>query len=184
MNEKEAKKISKFLSYVLRHHPELIGITLDNNGWTDVDLLIEKASNNGILFQRAELEFIVATNSKKRFALNERGDKIRASQGHSINIELGYTAQKPPTILYHGTGAQFVDSILATGIEKKSRQFVHLSEDIPTAKQVGQRQGKPFLFTILAEEMHKENFEFYLSDNGVWLTNHVPIKYLKTPAVE
>lgn len=171
--------ISKFLSLVLRHQPETIGIQLDQNGWTDVTELIEKSNNYGVKFDRETLNHIVDTNSKKRFAFNETLDKIRASQGHSIEIELGYTNQKPPEILYHGTGEKSVQSIIDTGLEKRSRQLVHLSNDIETAIKVGQRHGKPFVFKVLAEQMYNDNFQFYISDNGVWLTDNVPTKYLK-----
>ena len=171
--------ISKFLCLVLRHQPETIAITLDQNGWTDVNDLIEKANNYGIKFDRETLNHIVATNPKKRFAFNDTLDKIRASQGHSVEIELGYTNQKPPEILFHGTAEKFVQSILDTGLEKGNRQQVHLSADFETAIKVGQRHGKPFVFKVLAEKMYNDNFEFFISDNGVWLTDNVPTKYLK-----
>lgn len=179
ISEKQLTHISKFLSLVLRHQPETISIQLDQNGWTDVNELIEKANNYGIKFDKETLKHIVATNSKKRFAFNDTLDKIRASQGHSIEIELGYTNQKPPTILFHGTADKFVQSILDTGLEKRNRQHVHLSSDLETALKVGQRHGKPFIFKVLAEQMYNDNFQFYISDNGVWLTDNVPTKYLK-----
>ena len=178
MNKSEIN-ISKFLSLVLRHQPETIGIQLDQNGWTDVKNLIEKVNNYGIKLDRETLNHIVATNSKKRFAFNDTLDRIRASQGHSVEIELGYTNQKPPEILYHGTSEKSVQSILITGLEKRNRQHVHLSSDIETAIKVGQRHGKPFVFKVLAEQMYNDNFRFFISDNGVWLTADVPIKYLK-----
>lgn len=171
--------ISKFLSLVLRHQPETIAITLDQNGWADVKDLIEKANNYGIKFDRETLNHIVATNPKKRFAFNDTLDKIRASQGHSVEIELGYTNQKPPDILFHGTAEKFVQSILDKGLEKGNRQQVHLSADIDTAINVGQRHGKPFIFKVLSGQMYQDNFLFYISDNGVWLTDNVPTKYLK-----
>lgn len=171
--------ISRFLSLVLRHQPETIGIQLDQNGWTYVTELIEKSNNYGVKFDRQTLNHIVDTNSKKRFAFNETFDKIRASQGHSIEIELGYINQKPPEILFHGTAEKFVQSILDTGLEKRNRQHVHLSSDLETANKVGQRHGKPFIFKVLAEQMYNDNFQFYISDNGVWLTDNVPTKYLK-----
>lgn len=179
ISEKQLTHISKFLSLVLRHQPETISIQLDQNGWTDVNELIEKATNYGVKFDKETLKHIVATNSKKRFAFNDTLDKIRASQGHSIEIELGYTNQKPPTILFHGTADKFVQSILDTGLEKRNRQHVHLSSDLETALKVGQRHGKPFIFKVLAEQMYNDNFQFYISDNGVWLTDNVPTKYLK-----
>lgn len=179
ISEKQLTHISKFLSLVLRHQPETISIQLDQNGWTDVNELIEKANDYGIYFDKETLKHIVVTNSKKRFAFNDTLDKIRASQGHSIEIELGYTNQKPPTILFHGTAEKFVQSILDTGLEKRNRQHVHLSSDLETALKVGQRHGKPSIFKVLAEQMYNDNFQFYISDNGVWLTDNVPTKYLK-----
>lgn len=178
-NDKQLTHISKFLSLVLRHQPETIGIQLDENGWTDVKELIEKANDLGINFDRDTLNHIVATNAKKRFAFNKTFDKIRASQGHSIEIELGYESQKPPEILCHGTSEKSVQSITNMGLEKRSRQHVHLSSDIETAIKVGQRHGKPFVFKVLAEQMYTDNFQFFISDNGVWLTDNVPAKYLK-----
>ncbi|MCB0517135.1 MAG: RNA 2'-phosphotransferase [Chitinophagales bacterium] len=179
MNDKQLTHISKFLSLALRHKPETIDIQLDQNGWADVEDLLEKANNYGIMFDKEILHHIVATNTKKRFAFNDTLDKIRASQGHSINVELGYSNQKPPAILYHGTGEKSVQSILATGLSKQNRQHVHLSSDIQTAIAVGQRHGKPFVFTVLAGQMYEDKFEFYIADNGVWLTDNVPSKYLK-----
>ena len=171
--------ISKFLSLVLRHQPETIAITLDQNGWADVKDLIEKANNYGIKLDRETLNHIVATNPKKRFAFNDTLDNKRASQGHSVEIELCYTNQKPPDILFHGTAEKFVQSILDKGLEKGNRQQVHLSADIDTAINVGQRHGKPFIFKVLSGQMYQDNFLFYISDNGVWLTDNVPTKYLK-----
>lgn len=171
--------ISKFLSLVLRHQPEIIGIDLDQNGWTDVNLLITKSNEYGVNFDYKMLKHIVDTNSKKRFAFTESFDKIRASQGHSIDIELGYTNQEPPEVLYHGTGEKSVESILLTGLEKRNRQHVHLCIDMETAIKVGQRHGKPQIFLVLSHQMFKDKFEFFISDNGVWLTDNVPTKYLK-----
>jgi putative RNA 2'-phosphotransferase len=179
ISDKQLIHISKFLSLVLRHQPETIGIQLDQNGWTEIDELIEKTNSYGILFDREILNHIVATNSKKRFAFNDTLDKIRASQGHSVEIELCYTNQKPPEILYHGTSKNSVQSILDTGLEKRSRQHVHLSNDIETAIKVGQRHGKPYVFKVDAEQMYNDNFQFFISDNSVWLTDIVPTKYLK-----
>lgn len=177
-DEKQLTQISKFLSLVLRHKPESIGIELDSKGWTEIEILIEKANAQGIIFDKETLHYIVETNSKKRFAFNENQDKIRASQGHSIEIELGYTNQKPPKILFHGTSEKSLQSILNSGLEKRNRQHVHLSIDIETATMVGQRHGKPVILEVSAEEMYKNNFIFYISENGVWLTDNVPTKYL------
>lgn len=141
--------------------------------------MIEKSNKYGIQFNRETLNHLVATNSKKRFAFNDTFEKIRASQGHSVEIELGYKNQKPPEILYHGTSEKSVDSILEKGLEKRNRQHVHLSSDTETAIKVGQRHGKPIVFKVIAEEMYKDNFQFFISENGVWLTDYVPTKYLK-----
>ncbi len=178
INEKAVTRISKFLSLVLRHQPNTIGISLDENGWTDVLTLIDKMNAAGFAIDRNILGHVVSTNNKKRFAFDEAGDKIRASQGHSVEIELGYAPAKPPAVLYHGTGEKSVPSILQTGIEKRERQHVHLSADKNTAVKVGQRHGKPFVFMVWAEKMWDDGHIFYLSQNGVWLTDHVPATYL------
>jgi putative RNA 2'-phosphotransferase len=179
ISEKETIRISKLLSLVLRHKPEVLGIHLDSNGWADVDILLDKIKQNGEVISIETLRYVVETNNKKRFAFNENGDKIRASQGHSLEVDLGYTSQTPPSVLYHGTGKNAVQSILSTGIEKRNRQHVHLSANIETAIQVGQRHGQPFVFEVLALQMHKDNFSFYLSENGVWLTDNIPPQYLR-----
>ena len=179
MNEKQITSISKFLSLILRHQPETIGLQLDQNGWADVKTIIEKANVHGVQIELDTLKQVVDTNSKKRFAFNETFDKIRASQGHSLDIELGYSNQKPPQTLYHGTGEKSIPSILENGLEKRKRQHVHLSIDVETAVKVGQRHGKPAVLEISAEVMYNDNFIFYRSDNGVWLTDNVPARYLK-----
>lgn len=177
--EKVEIRLSKFLSLVLRHQPETINITLDENGWTDTQTLIEKISQTEFSFDFNTLKHIVDTNSKKRFAFNATWDKIRANQGHSVEVELGYIYKNPPRVLFHGTGQKSVTSILKTGLQKRKRHHVHLSADIETAIKVGQRHGKSFVFEVLAEEMFSNNYEFYLSANGVWLTDNVPVQYLK-----
>ena len=179
IGEKENTKISKFLSLVLRHSPETIGIELDENGWTDVETLISRINGKGITINFDILKHVVDTNSKKRFAFNETFDKVRANQGHSVEVELGYEAKQPPTILYHGTGERSVSQIQVTGLQKMERHHVHLSADIETALKVGQRHGKPVVFEILAGQMYLAKFDFYLSDNGVWLTDHVPVSFIK-----
>jgi putative RNA 2'-phosphotransferase len=178
-NEKTNKRISKFLSLVLRHKPEAIDIQLDESGWADVGLLLQKFNQYGVTLDLDTLNHVVETNNKKRFAFNESRDKIRASQGHSIQIALGYEPQVPPEMLYHGTGSQSVDSILSTGIESRRRQHVHLSKDIETAINVGSRHGKPVVLEVLAGQMHQDGFEFFLSENGVWLIDSVPVRYLR-----
>ncbi|MGE6395647.1 RNA 2'-phosphotransferase [Chryseobacterium scophthalmum] len=179
MTDQHKKKTSKFLSYVLRHHPELINLNLDENGWANVDELITKSkrdSYQGLTFE--ELDEIVETNDKKRFIFNEDKTSIRANQGHSIDINLALIPQKPPEFLYHGTAQSNIDSIFEKGIEKRNRQHVHLSQDKETATKVGMRHGKPVILTINTEKMFDDGIEFYLSENNVWLTDFVDIKYI------
>jgi len=179
MNEKETNATSKFLSLVLRHQPQLIGIDLDEQGWVNVNELLKQANAHGRNLDLELLNHVVETNSKKRFAFDESGQKIRASQGHSIDVELGYEAQIPPDILYHGTGEKSVAGIQQSGLLKRSRQHVHLSGDIETAIQVGSRHGKPAILKVFSGEMYKEGYAFYLSENKVWLTDLVPARFLK-----
>lgn len=177
-DEKHLTKISKFLSLVLRHQPETIGIELDENGWADVAELLAKLNANGININSATLTDVVITNNKQRFSFNATLDKIRANQGHSIEVHLDYTSQQPPEILFHGTGEKFVGSIMKSGIEKRNRHHVHLSNDFETAYTVGQRHGKPIVLEILAAQMYADSYKFYLSENGVWLTDYVPVNYI------
>lgn len=182
MDAKISKTVSKLLSFVLRHHPELIGLELDEKGWASVDLLLRHVNAHGTPIDRGLLDYVVETNNKKRFAFNEDKTLIRASQGHSIAIELGLTAQVPPDILFHGTAEKSLASILDTGLEKRGRQHVHLSQDLQTAIQVGSRHGKPVVFNVLAAEMQAAGYLFYLSENQVWLTDHVPVKFISYPS--
>jgi len=179
MNEQQKKKISKFLSLVLRHQPEIINLNLDENGWTNVDELITKLKrgpHQGFTFE--ELVEIVETNDKKRFIFNEDKTRIRANQGHSIDIDLALKPQQPPEFLYHGTAESNIDSIFEKGIEKRSRQHVHLSSDKETAIKVGMRHGKPVILSIKTTEMSEDGILFYLSENNVWLTDFVDAKYI------
>ncbi len=171
-------KLSKFLSLILRHKPETIGIQLDKNGWTDVQILLQKIQQSGKSIDLKTLQAVVANNDKKRFAFNINGSRIRANQGHSLKIELGYTPQTPPDILYHGTIERFLESIFQTGLDKRKRHHVHLSAEVATANMVGKRRGNPVILEINAQEMQEEGFLFYLSKNGVWLTEKVPVKYM------
>ena len=180
--EKELVRISKFLSLVLRHQPEKINIALDENGWTEVTTLIEQANKNNVKLSREILEEVVANNNKKRFAFNSDKTKLRASQGHSIAVDLNYTSQIPPAVLYHGTSERALKSILETGLHKQNRHHVHLSTDVVTARNVGQRHGKPVVLRIEAEAMAQNGYLFYLSENQVWLTDHVPTSYLHVQA--
>lgn len=180
MNEKEIKRISKFLSLLLRHQPETIGLGLDENGWADVEELINKSKKRRMYFSLSDLEIVVAENDKQRFSFNEDKTKIRANQGHSIkNINLEFEAIEPPEYLYHGTVAKFIEPIKATGLQKMNRQNVHLSEDRETATKVGSRRGKPIILSINSGLMFRNGYEFYKSKNGVWLTDQVPSKFIE-----
>lgn len=173
-------KISKFLSLVLRHKPDEIGLTLDENGWANVDNLIRLANERGgRRLSRELIERVVAENDKKRFALSDDGLRIRANQGHSIEVDLALPAVEPPEFLYHGTATRFLDSIRASGLTSGNRQHVHLSVDTATATKVGQRHGKPHVLTIRAGEMHRSGMVFHCSDNGVWLTLSVPVEFIE-----
>ena len=179
--EKETTRISKLLSYVLRHKPGEFSITLDESGWADVQTLLGKLSEGGESLTRQVLQHVVDTNSKKRFSFNDDGTKIRASQGHSVEVELGYTQQQPPEHLFHGTVAEFLPAIKAGGLQKMNRHHVHLSADKETAIKVAQRRGKPVILAILAAEMFAAGHQFYISDNGVWLTDSVAAAFIKFP---
>jgi putative RNA 2'-phosphotransferase len=167
-------KKSKFLSLILRHKPEEIGLKLDSSGWAIVSELCKLAH-----ISKSELDEVVSTNNKKRFEYNEDKSKIRACQGHSINVDLGLAPSIPPDSLYHGTATRFVNSILRSGLIAGSRDYVHMSINVDTAINVGSRHGKPVVFLVKAGEMVKDGFEFFLSNNGVWLTKSVPPKYLE-----
>ena len=178
MTSQQLTTASKFLSLVLRHKPSTIGLVLDAAGWAEVDELLEKAVSAGHAISRALLEEIVETSDKKRFAFSEDGLRIRANQGHSVEIELGLPPLAPPPRLYHGTASRFLDAILAEGLAKRQRHHVHLSESHETATAVGQRYGQPVLLAVDARRMSAGGFLFYRSDNHVWLTDHVPPAYL------
>ena len=172
------KQKSKFLSYALRHRPDEIGITLEEGGWTDVDRLLENAAAHGTAITRDELDQIVTENDKKRFTLSKNGTRIRAAQGHSVPVGLGLASVIPPDHLYHGTASKSLLAIRAEGLRPGYRQQVHLSADVATARAVGARHGKPHVFKVKARQMQGDGFEFYQADNGVWLTDTVPARYL------
>ncbi len=178
MNEQQKKRISKFLSLILRHQPETISLKLDENGWANVDELKDKCSRHKVVFTLEELDEVVETNDKKRFIFNEDKTKIRANQGHSIDIDLALKPQQPPEFLYHGTAQTNIDSILEKGIEKRNRQHVHLSQDKETATKVGMRHGQPVILTIRTGKMFEDGNIFFLSENKVWLTDFVAAKYI------
>ena len=175
MNKNTIKKISKFLSLILRHKPESIHLKLDSNGWADIDELMAKSRN--IKLTRKLINEVVENNDKQRFIIED--NRIRANQGHSINIDLELKAVRPPDVLYHGTATRFLDSIMKEGLSKQKRQHVHLSKDIETATKVGMRHGKVVILEIDSKKMFEDGYEFYLSLNGVWLTDVVPVEFLK-----
>ena len=172
------KETSKFISLILRHKPDVIGITLDEHGWANVDELITGVSKTHPL-NMSMLEQIVAEDEKQRYSFNEDKTLIRANQGHSIPVDVELEEKEPPEILFHGTGEKYVDSISKEGLIPKSRLYVHLSADEETAVKVGQRHGKPVVFKVKSGEMHRNGFKFYCSVNGVWLTKSVPVEYLE-----
>ena len=174
-------KISKFLSLVLRHKPEEIGITLDEAGWVGVETLLSACAKHRFPITRQQLETVVATSDKKRFALSEDGSRIRANQGHSVEVELGYAPAQPPEILYHGTADRFIESIRRQGLMKGKRHHVHLSLTRQTAAAVGTRHGRLVLLEVRSGDMHRAGIVFYKSANDVWLTDAVPPEYLIFP---
>ena len=179
MNNSRLIKISKYLSKYLRHRPDSIGIQLAPGGWVPVSELLDACQKHNFPIQLNELKEVVAQNDKQRFSFDSIGTQIRANQGHSIEIDLQLEAVIPPDILYHGTSIGAVDSILKEGISKMSRNHVHLSIDIQTAKKVGSRHGIPAILTVDATAMYSDSYTFYCSENGVWLVDSVPQKYLK-----
>ena len=175
---RRAIRISKFLALVLRHDPARIGLTLDAEGWADIDELLAGAVRHGVSISRAELDEVVRTNPKQRFALDTAANRIRANQGHSLEVDLGLTPIEPPAQLYHGTSRAVVPVILAEGLQPMGRRQVHLSADSETALAVGARHGPPVALVIDSRRMHADGLQFYRSANGVWLTDHVPPAYL------
>jgi putative RNA 2'-phosphotransferase len=171
-------KVGKFLSLVLRHKPEEIGIELDRYGWADTKKLVDGMCKKYPDFTFATLEEIVRTDEKQRYSFTEDHTQIRANQGHSIIVDLGLEPVEPPEWLYHGTGMKYKDDIWKSGLIPKSRQYVHLSSDIETAVTVGRRHGDPVIFHIRSGEMCKDGFIFFKSENGVWLTDRVPVEYI------
>ena len=170
--------LSKYLSLILRHKPEVIDITLDEHGWANVQELIDGINKTDTITMEI-LEEIVATDNKQRYSFNEDKTKIRANQGHSINVDVEFEERNPPKFLYHGTAEKYVESITLQGLIPKNRLYVHLSCDIETASSVGKRHGKLVLYQINAEKMHQDGYKFYLSKNGVWLIKEVPVTYLE-----
>ncbi|MGX4512459.1 RNA 2'-phosphotransferase [Clostridioides difficile] len=172
-------KLSIFISLILRHKPEIIGIKLDDYGYADVNELIEKINNTGRNINIEILEQIVKEDNKQRYSFNEDRSKIRANQGHSINIDVELKELEPPEYLYHGTATRFLDNIKNEGIIKQSRLYVHLSRDIDTAIKVGKRHGTPVILKINTGKMYENGYKFYLSENNVWLCEYIPFKYVE-----
>jgi putative RNA 2'-phosphotransferase len=181
MTDKEAIRTSKFLSLILRHEPERVGLQLGEAGWVGVEELLKAVNAHGAQLSLAELQSIVATSDKKRFAFSDDGLRIRANQGHSVDVDLQYPPQSPPEILYHGTATRFLDGIRQHGLQRMQRRDVHLSAETKVTVQVGERHGKPALLTIRAGDMHRAGFVFRCSTNGVWLVDHVPPHFIQFP---
>lgn len=177
IDDRRMVKVSKYLSRHLRHQPDRIGITLDAGGWVEIDALLAAADAHGFPISRAELDHAVAANDKQRFAVE--GTRIRASQGHTVEVDLGLEAAVPPPFLYHGTVARSLDAIRAEGLRPMARHDVHLSVDRETATRVGARRGRPLVLTVDAGAMHRDGHVFQVSANGVWLTRAVPPEYLR-----
>ncbi|TPG73969.1 RNA 2'-phosphotransferase [Pseudomonas mandelii] len=175
MNSKKLNEASKFLSYVLRHEPQSIGLQLDMEGWAEIDILIAGAAKEGCVLDRELILAVVSSSDKKRFAISNDAQYIRAVQGHSTgSVNLQYVKKEPPEYLYHGTATRFLESIQQQGLLSGSRHHVHLSQDIATATSVGQRYGTPVVLQIEALQMYQQGFNFFQAENGVWLTGHVP----------
>jgi putative RNA 2'-phosphotransferase len=181
MNDKQRTRISKFLSKHLRHEPDAIGVTLEPGGWVAVDALLDGCRRAGWSVSREDLDEVVITNAKQRFAFDETGTRIRANQGHSVEIDLQLEPATPPDVLFHGTTDRILPVILTDGLKKMGRHHVHLSADVATAVAVGTRHGKPVVLTLDAAGMARAGHVFYVSANGVWLTDHVPRPFLQLP---
>ncbi|MEU0399938.1 RNA 2'-phosphotransferase [Streptomyces sp. NPDC006197] len=180
MDERRTVKVSKYLSKHLRHQPERIGLVLDAHGWTEIDDLLRAAAEHGFPFTREELDHVVATNDKKRFAVE--GTRIRASQGHTVAVDLDLPVAEPPAYLYHGTVAGRLPSIRAEGLRPMARHHVHLSPDRETASRVGARRGRPVVLSVDAGAMRRAGHVFRVSANGVWLADAVPPEFLRFPS--
>lgn len=181
MTQKELIRTSKFLSLILRHQPERVGLTLDSAGWIGVAELLEAVNRHGIALTLDQLRHVVATSDKERYAFNEDETRIRANQGHSVEVDLQYEPVTPPELLYHGTATRFLDAIRQEGLRRMQRHHVHLSDETIRTLEVATRHGKPVLLTIRAGDMHRAGKVFYRSDNGVWLVDHVPPQFIEFP---
>ena len=175
------KSTSKFLSLILRHHPEAIGLRLDAEGWANIEDLVRLAAAHGRSVSRGLIAEVVRTSEKQRFALKDDGNYIRANQGHSVEVNLNIPASEPPDVLFHGTAAHYILSIRSQGLRPGTRQHVHLSEARSTAIEVGKRHGEPLVLGVAALAMKKDGYHFFRAENGVWLTRGVPTQYLIFP---
>ncbi len=184
MNEKRKVTVSKFLSRVLRHAPEDLGLSLEPGGWVEINELLDGARSVGVAITREELIEVVRSSDKQRFALDEHGTKIRANQGHSTEVDLQLEPREPPAELFHGTATRNLEIILRDGLLKMARHHVHLSADTPTALKVGGRHGKPVILNVDAARMQSAGHLFFCSANGVWLVDHVPPEYLRVMTLE
>ncbi|MFJ4336683.1 RNA 2'-phosphotransferase [Streptomyces sp. NPDC088915] len=180
MDERRTVKVSKYLSKHLRHQPERIGLVLDTQGWAEIDALLRATAEHGFPITREELDHVVATNDKKRFAIE--GTRIRASQGHTVRVDLDLPDAEPPAYLYHGTVADRLSAIRAEGLRPMARHHVHLSPDRETATRVGARRGRPVVLSVDAGAMHRAGHVFHVSANGVWLADAVPPRFLRFPS--
>ncbi|UXI67262.1 RNA 2'-phosphotransferase [Tahibacter amnicola] len=178
MSAKDDIRVSKFLSYVLRHAPESIGLALDREGWSAIDVLVVQACVHGMPVTRDQVLRVVATSDKQRFSISPDGLRIRAAQGHSVPVDLGLPPLPPPVVLYHGTAVHFAEAIRREGLTPRSRRQVHLSCDKETARRVGERHGTPLVLVVDCQRMHAEGYVFFRADNGVWLTDRVPPRFL------
>ncbi|GAB3450520.1 RNA 2'-phosphotransferase [Insolitispirillum peregrinum] len=178
MKDETRVRHSKFMAYILRHKAESFGLKLDENGWAETESLIGVMGKNRHHVSMDDIRHIVEHDSKKRYSLSGDHKYIRAAQGHSVTVDLGLKALEPPEFLYHGTVERFLPSIKKTGLDKMDRHAVHLSEQVDTAKDVGSRRGAPVVLKILAHQMYQDGLTFHQSDNGVWLTHSVPLRYI------
>jgi putative RNA 2'-phosphotransferase len=181
MKSKESKhiRISKFLSLVLRHKPETIGLTLDSEGWADVGEIIKKSFDAGVVLDRPVLRQVVDGGEKKRFSFSPDGSRIRANYGHSIPVTPVHASAEPPEFLYHGTAKESSPSIDSEGIGPGTRQYVHLVDDLKTAVEVGSRHGEPVVVVVQARAMYEKGYEFFKTESGIWLTKEVPKEYIE-----
>ncbi|MFO7944360.1 MAG: RNA 2'-phosphotransferase [Anaerolineales bacterium] len=178
MKQKRRTHLSKFLSLILRHKPEEIGLTLDRGGWVEIEKLLTRANRQGVNLDRATLKEIVESNPKNRFEISMDGERIRARYGHSLEVNLGYQPQEPPDVLYHGTAHRFLKDIKQNGLRSQGRKYVHLSSTAKVARQVGSRHGKPIILRLDARRMQADGCDFYSPTEEIWLVKDVPPEYL------